>query len=123
MDSPARITFPEPYKVGQRFRIQLRSTEEMNVVGHDDVSANSPSMSFVSRAPFINKNFGDLVGSKKLPTIFGARCDEINWSINPNAPKSSQVLMHTGVGAEGGDLGNLRRSYVDNRGQRPRLQG
>jgi hypothetical protein len=80
-------------------------------------------MSFVSRAPFINKNFGDLVGSKKLPTIFGARCDEINWSINPNAPKSSQVLMHTAVVAEGGDVGNLRRSYVDNRGQRPRLQG
>jgi len=44
----------------------------MNVVGHDAVSANSPSMSFLSRAPFINKNFGDLDGSKKLRTIFGA---------------------------------------------------
>jgi len=57
----------------------------MDVVGHDDVSANSPSMSIMCRAPFISKNFGDLVGSKKLPTIFGARCYEINRRINPNA--------------------------------------
>ena len=35
----------------------------MDVIGHDDVSPNSPSMPIISRAPFISKYFGDIVAS------------------------------------------------------------
>jgi hypothetical protein len=69
----------------------------MNVVGHDDVSANSPSMPIMCRAPFISKNFGDIVGSKKLPAILYAGCHKINRRVDPNALQSSQVLVHLGV--------------------------
>ena len=94
----------------------------MNVVGHDDVSANSPSMPIMCRAPFINKNFGDFIGGKKFPAILRARCYEIDRCINPNALQPAQVFVHIFVVADGGDLDNLRRSYADDRGRRPRLQ-
>jgi hypothetical protein len=111
MDFSARITFPELYKLEQRFRIQLGSAEEMDVIGHDDVPANSPSMPIMRRVPFIGKNFCDLVTREKFSAILSSRCYEINRRINPDTSKSSQVLMHPGVVAEGVDLGNLRGGY------------
>ena len=83
---------------------------KMYVIGHNDVAANDPAVSITSRTPFVDQNVCDLVASKKLPAIFGARCHEINRRINPNAPKSSQMFVHVAVVAEGGDLGNLRCS-------------
>ena len=88
----------------------------MNMVGHDDVPANRPTMPIMSRTPFANENVCHLVASQKLPTIFGARCHKINRRIDPDALKSSQVFMHPAVVAEGVDLGNLRRGYT----KRPR---
>jgi hypothetical protein len=83
----------------------------MNMIRHDYVPANGPSMSITSGAPFINKNFSGLVTRQKFPAILSARCYEINRRINPDTSKSSQVLMHPSVVAEGVDLGNLRRVY------------
>jgi hypothetical protein len=103
MDFPTGPAFPIPNKFRQRFRIQFRSTEKMCVIGHNDVAANGPAVSIMSRAPFINKYFGDIVASENFPAILGARCYEINRRINPNAPKSSQMFVHVAVVAEGGE--------------------
>ncbi len=57
----------------------------MYVIAHDDVPANSPSMSFMSRAPFVNENLGDVVVGKNWIPMVGARCHKINRSIDQNA--------------------------------------
>jgi hypothetical protein len=85
MDLPTRVTLPKPYKVGQGFRIQFRPAEEMHMIRHDNVPTNGPSMSFMSRAPFVNENLGAVVvGQNRLP-MANARCHKINWSIDQNA--------------------------------------
>ena len=48
----------------------------MNVIWHDDVTANSPAMPAMGHAPFVDQNFGDLVSRKDLSAIIGARCDK-----------------------------------------------
>jgi hypothetical protein len=63
MDFPTGPAFPIPDKFKQRFRIQFRSAEKMHVIGHNDVSANSPTMSIMSRAPFVDQNMCDLIAS------------------------------------------------------------
>ena len=45
----------------------------MNVIWHDDVTANSPAMLAMGHAPFVDQNFGDLVASEDLPAIICAR--------------------------------------------------
>jgi hypothetical protein len=80
----------------------------MYVIRHNDVPANGPTVSLVSRPPFVDQNVGDLVASKKLPASFRARCHKINRGIDPNALQSSQMLAHVAVVAAGVDLGNLR---------------
>ena len=76
----------------------------MYVIGHDDVAANGPAVSIANRTPFVDQNVCDLVASKKLPAIFGARCHKIHRGIYVDALQSSQVLVHCVVVAEGADL-------------------
>jgi hypothetical protein len=40
----------------QRFRIQFRSTKEMHMVRHDDVTPDCPAMPIVRISPFIGQN-------------------------------------------------------------------
>ena len=94
----------------------------MHVIGHNHVSANGPSMPFMSRTPFTNKDFRSIIVSKDFLSMLCARCDEINRSSDPNTFESPQMLMHAAVVAEGVDLGNLRCGNTHGRGQRPRLQ-
>lgn len=79
----------------------------MYVIGHDDIAANSPLTSILSRAPFINKNFGDIVASEKRFSMASARCHKINRRGGPNTLQSSKMFVHYAVVAEGADLGNL----------------
>ena len=84
----------------------------MYVIGHDDVSPNSPAMSFLGRTPFVDQNVCDLVASKKLPAIFRARRHKIHRGIYVDALQSSQVLVYCVVVAEGADHGNPRRDHA-----------
>ena len=38
----------------------------MNVIWHDDVTADSPAMPAMGHAPFVDQNFGDLVASEDV---------------------------------------------------------
>ncbi len=80
----------------------------MHVIGHNDVPANSPTMSIMSHTPLVDENFGDIVASKNRLSIVSARCHKINRSVDPNALQPSQMFVHIAVVAEGADLGNLR---------------
>jgi hypothetical protein len=42
----------------------------MNVIWHDDVTANSPAMAAIGHAPFVDQNFGDLVASEDFLRLF-----------------------------------------------------
>jgi hypothetical protein len=48
----------------------------MNVIWHDNVTANSPAMPAMGQAPFVDQNFSDFVSSEDLPAIIGARRDK-----------------------------------------------
>jgi hypothetical protein len=86
--------------------------KKMYVIRHDHIPANGPTMSIMSRAPFINQNFRDILTRENRLSMASARCYEINRRINPNAPKSPQMLVHFAVVAEGADLGNLAANYA-----------
>jgi hypothetical protein len=94
----------------------------MHVIGHNDVPANGPTMSIMSRAPFVDHNVCDLVANQKWSAIFRARCYEINRRIYVDALQPPQMFVHCAVVAERVDLGNLTASHTHGRGQRPRLQ-
>ena len=80
----------------------------MNVIRHNNVAPDSPSMPAMSCAPFIDQNVCDLIESKELPSIFRAHCDKIDWRFDPDALEPPQMLVRSMVAAEGADLGNLR---------------
>ena len=95
----------------------------MNMIGHNDIAANSPTMSIMSRAPFVHKDVHDLIVSQNMFSITCAGRDETNRCIDPDTAKSLEVFVHPAVVAEGVDLGNLMPSHaLTGRGQRPRLQ-
>jgi len=82
----------------------------MRVVGHDDVPTNSPTMTIMSCAPFVDEDFGKVDASQKRLSMASACCHKINLSVDPNVLQSAQVLVHAFVVDEGVDLGNLNAS-------------
>ena len=76
------------------------------MIGHDDISPNSPAMASVSRAPFFHENSGCFVLSKNGLPVTDARSDVIDRKIDPNAFEPSQMFMHSRMFvAEGVELG------------------
>ena len=94
------------------------------MIGHDDISPNSPSMTFMSRPPLFLENSGCFVSSENSFSSIDARGDVIDRKIDPNAFKPSQMFMHSRMFvAEGVDLGEPKDLPAhSHRGQRPRLQ-
>ena len=81
----------------------------MNMIGHDDVSPNSPAMTAVIRSPLVHKNAGCFVLSKNRLSVIDARGDIIEWKIDPNAFESSQMLVHIAFVAERVNLGESQK--------------
>jgi hypothetical protein len=76
------------------------------MIGHDDISPNSPAMASVSRAPFFHENSGCFVSSENSLSTIDARSDVIDREIDPNAFEPSQMFMHSRMFvAEGVELG------------------
>jgi len=99
-------TLPITNKVGQSLCAYFRSAKEVNMIGHDDISPNSPSMTFMSRPPLFLENSGCFVSSENSFSSIDARGDVIDRKIDPNAFKPSQMFMHSRMFvAEGVDLG------------------
>jgi hypothetical protein len=86
------VAFPKSHKFGQTPPITFRPTEEMNVIWHDDVTANSPAMPAMGHAPFVDQSFGDIVSSKDLSPIIGARLNK--WRIDRNTAWPLQMFVH-----------------------------
>ena len=81
----------------------------MNMIGHNDVSPNSPAMTRVSRAPLLCKNSGYVALSKNMLSVTDACGDVIDRKINPNALQSPQMFVHVAFVAKGVDLGEPRK--------------
>ena len=78
------------------------------MIGHDDISPNSPATTAASRAPFFYENLSRLVVSEDSLSVAGARGDVINRKIDPNPFETSQMFVHDVVVAEGVDLGEAK---------------
>jgi len=61
----------------------------MNMIGHNDVSPNSPAVTSASRAPLFHENSGYFVLSKNTLSVTDACGDVIDRKIDPNALKAS----------------------------------
>ena len=71
--------------------------KEVNMIGHDDISPNSPAMTSVSGPPLVHENSGCVVLSKNGLSVTDARGDVIDRKIDPDAFEPSQMFMHSGV--------------------------
>ena len=67
------------------------------MIGHDDISPNSPAMTAASRAPFFHENLSRFVLSKNRLSVTDARGDVIDRKIDPNAFEPLQMFMHSGI--------------------------
>jgi hypothetical protein len=123
MNSPAAPTFPIADKIRQSPCTDFSPTEEMHVVGHNNVATYCPAMTPMSCTPFFHEDLDWLLPGKNRFAIMDARRDEINREIDPNALKPSQMFMHDIVVAAGVDGGQFKvLPRTGGRGQRPRLQ-
>jgi hypothetical protein len=96
VNSSAGPTLPIPNKFRQSLCTDFSPTKEMHVIRHDDISANGPTMSFMSRQPFFHEYLSYFIASENRFSIIDARGDEINREIDPNGLKPSQMFMHPG---------------------------
>ena len=96
---------PCPHKDRQFLRIQFGSAKEMNMIGHDHIAANCPTVTIVRISPFIGQNPRNFIGSENWPAFKSARCDEIGRPIDPNAFEPAQMLRIFIVVAGTGDPG------------------
>src|SRR5437868_14102244 len=85
---------PCPHKERQFLRIQFGSAKEMNMIGHDHIAANCPTVTIVRIPPFIGQNPRNFIGSENWPAFKSARCDEIGRPIDPNAFEPAQMFAH-----------------------------
>jgi hypothetical protein len=67
------------------------------MIGHDDISPNSPAMTGQRAAPFFHENLSRFVLSKNILSLTDARGDVIDRKIDPNALEPSQMFIHSGV--------------------------
>jgi len=96
---------PCPHKDRQFLRIQFGPAKEMNMIGHDHIAANCPTVTIVRIQPFIGQNSRSFVGSEDWSAFKSARCDEIGRPIDPNAFEPAQCLRIFIVVAGIGDPG------------------
>ena len=96
---------PCPHKDRQFLRIQFGPAKEMNMIGHDHIAANCPTVTIVRIQPFIGQNSRSFVRSEDWSAFKSARCDEIGRPIDPNAFEPAQCLRIFIVVAGIGDPG------------------
>ena len=79
---------------GQRFGIQLCTTKEMHMVRHDDIAPDRPAVAIMRTAPFVAQESCNLTCSQDGSSSERAGGDEINWLVDPDAFKPTQMLVH-----------------------------
>ena len=107
---------PCPHKDRQFLRIQFGPAKEMNMIGHDHIAANCPTVTIVRIQPFIGQNSRSFVGSEDWSAFKSARCDEIGRPIDPNAFEPAQCLRIFIVVAGIGDPGRAFGSGINDAG-------
>ena len=108
-DSFARPLLPRLHELRQRFCIKFRGAEEMDVVRHNYVAPDGPTMAGASCVPFLDKDCGDICGRENGASLERTSCDEIDRIIDPNPVEAPEVSMHVTVVAGFGDPGHLNR--------------
>jgi hypothetical protein len=88
LDAFARPFLPETDENRKRLRIQFRCAKEMNVVWHDDVTANRPAVTFACGGPLADQYLCDFFAREDYLPPTGARRDEVDRIVNPNSPKA-----------------------------------
>jgi hypothetical protein len=87
--------FPKSKKDREPLRIKLWSAEEMDMIRHDYITANYPAMTLARRAPFLGQGLCYFFAREDCTSSISARCDEVDWVLDPDPLKSPQMLTHT----------------------------
>ena len=77
----------------------------MHVVGHNDVTADRPTMADAGSAPFIGENCSNGCRRENATSMERARCDKINRINDPNPVEAPEVTMHASIVAGIADPG------------------
>src|SRR6266550_106483 len=85
---------PSLHKDWQRLSVQLRRTKEVHMLRHDDIAADRPAVAIMRGPPFFDQNTGDCVRRQNCSPTKGARRDEIDRPIDPDAFEPAQMLVH-----------------------------
>ena len=85
------------------------SAKEMNMIGHDDITPNSPAVTRASGAPLLHENPDCFILSEDSLSVTDAGGDVVDRKIDPNTSEPSQMFMHIAFVAEGVDLGEPKR--------------
>jgi hypothetical protein len=64
LDAFAGLFFPRPNEYRKCLCIQFRCTEEVDVIRHDHIPANGPSMTVACRAPLLDQYLSDFFASE-----------------------------------------------------------
>jgi hypothetical protein len=72
----------------------FRPAKEMDMIRHDNVPTNFPTMTFLRALPFSDQHLGRVFVRENVAPISGAYCNEINRRFDPNARKAAQMFMH-----------------------------
>ena len=94
----------------------------MDMVRHNHVSTDCPTMAVASSAPLVHQNCGNIVGDKNSTSVECTRRDEIDRGVNPDPVEAPEVTMHATVVAGIGDPGQSESTRNPGRDHRSRLQ-
>ena len=95
----ARPLFPSLDESLETHGILFSEAKEMDVVPHNHISPDSPSVPDARVRPFVDQNFCDVRRRENLPPLKGAGRNEIDWPFQPNVFETRQMLVHrlTGI--------------------------
>ncbi len=65
----------------------------MDMVGHDDVAPDEPTMPFARGAPLLQQHIGGRVVCEQWAPVCRADCDEEQGSLRPQPVQSLQMPM------------------------------
>ena len=88
MNSSARPSLPSSNEIRERFRFEFRRAEEVNVVGHNRISSDMPTVSVARRTPFFDENLDDVRLRQNRLSIFRTHCYKIKRRVYPSQIQS-----------------------------------
>jgi hypothetical protein len=93
-DSFARPLLPRLHEFWQGLGVEFGRTEEVYMVGHDDVATNGPAVALSRGTPFVKQNCGRFSRRQNRAALESAGGDEIDRMFDPNPMQPAEVAVY-----------------------------